>query len=139
VNGAELRARARRHLGPHFTRKQAWDSDFPVFVRGHGSYLFDSEGERYLDGLAGLFCVNIGHGRIDIAQAATKQIGTLAYASNWGMAHPPAIVCRPQASQHGPRAWSERCGRMVRGRHEVGQSVVPGKRQPRSWLNPWPI
>ena len=91
MNGAELRARARRHLGPHFTRKQAWDSDFPVFVRGHGSYLFDSEGERYLDGLAGLFCVNIGHGRIDIAQAATKQIGTLAYASNWGMAHPPAI------------------------------------------------
>jgi adenosylmethionine-8-amino-7-oxononanoate aminotransferase len=91
VNGSELRARARRHLGPHFTRKAAWDSDFPVFVRGEGSYLIDTEGERYLDGLAGLFCVNMGHGRTDIAAAATKQIGTLAYASNWGMAHPPAI------------------------------------------------
>ena len=91
MNGTELRASARRHLGPHFTRKAAWDSEFPVFVRGEGSYLIDIEGERYLDGLAGLFCVNMGHGRDDIAEAATKQIGTLAYASNWGMAHPPAI------------------------------------------------
>jgi adenosylmethionine-8-amino-7-oxononanoate aminotransferase len=91
VNGNELRARARRHLGPHFTRKPAWDSEFPIFVSGEGSYLIDTEGERYLDGLAGLFCVNMGHGRSDIASAAAEQVGTLAYASNWGMAHPPAI------------------------------------------------
>ena len=91
MNGNELRARARRHLGPHFTRKPAWDSDFPIFVRGEGSYLIDTEGDRYLDGLAGLFCVNMGHGRSDIAKAAADQVGTLAYASNWGMAHPPAI------------------------------------------------
>src|SRR5690349_1750561 len=91
VNGNELRARARRHLGPHFTRKPAWDSDFPIFVRGDGCYLIDTEGERYLDGLAGLFCVNMGHGRSDIAAAASEQVATLAYASNWGMAHPPAI------------------------------------------------
>ncbi|MGH3804936.1 MAG: aspartate aminotransferase family protein, partial [Pseudonocardiaceae bacterium] len=83
----ELRARARRHLGPHFTRKDTWESDFPVFVRGEGSYLIDTEGDRFLDGLAGLFCVNIGHGRDDIAKAASEQIGTLAYASNWGSAH----------------------------------------------------
>lgn len=70
----ELRARARRHLGPHFTRKDTWDSDFPVFVRGEGSYLIDTEGDRFLDGLAGLFCVNIGHGRDDIAKAASEQI-----------------------------------------------------------------
>ncbi|MGH4001787.1 MAG: aspartate aminotransferase family protein [Pseudonocardiaceae bacterium] len=87
----ELRAQARRHLGPHFTRKDTWESDFPVFVRGEGSYLIDTEGERFLDGLAGLFCVNIGHGRADIAAAASEQIGTLAYASNWGSAHVPAI------------------------------------------------
>ncbi|NMO03113.1 aspartate aminotransferase family protein [Gordonia sp. TBRC 11910] len=91
MNGDELRARARRHLGPHFTRKESWDSEFPVFVRGDGCYLVDTEGDRYLDGLAGLFCVNMGHGRADVAQAASDQIGTLAYASNWGMAHPPAI------------------------------------------------
>ncbi|MYW93052.1 aspartate aminotransferase family protein [Amycolatopsis rubida] len=91
MNVTELRATARRHLGPHFTRKDTWQSDFPVFVRGEGSYLVDTEGRRHLDGLAGLFCVNMGHGRADIAKAAAEQAGTLAYASNWGSAHPPSI------------------------------------------------
>jgi adenosylmethionine-8-amino-7-oxononanoate aminotransferase len=62
-----------------------------VFVRGEGSYLIDTKGQRHLDGLAGLFCVNMGHGRADIAQAAADQMGTLAYATNWGSAHQPAI------------------------------------------------
>ncbi|MFE3170573.1 aspartate aminotransferase family protein [Amycolatopsis sp. NPDC059090] len=91
MNVTELRATARRHLGPHFTRKDTWQSEFPVFVRGEGSYLIDTEGRRHLDGLAGLFCVNMGHGRADIAKAAAEQVGTLAYASNWGSAHPPSI------------------------------------------------
>ncbi|MFD2472137.1 aspartate aminotransferase family protein [Amycolatopsis silviterrae] len=91
MNVTELRASARRHLGPHFTRKDTWQSEFPVFVRGEGSYLIDTEGRRHLDGLAGLFCVNMGHGRADIAKAAADQVGTLAYASNWGSAHPPSI------------------------------------------------
>jgi adenosylmethionine-8-amino-7-oxononanoate aminotransferase len=92
VDTAALRSKARRHLGPHFTRKQAWhDAEFPVFVRGEGCHLFDADGHRFLDGLAGLFCVNMGHGRGDIVAAATKQMETLAYASNWGSAHPPAI------------------------------------------------
>ncbi|MCO4275683.1 aspartate aminotransferase family protein [Pseudarthrobacter sp. HLT3-5] len=91
MDASTLRAQARRHLGPHFTRKDTWDSEFPIFVRGEGSYLIDTEGDRYLDGLAGLFCVNMGHGRQDIAKAASEQISTLAYASNWGSAHPPAI------------------------------------------------
>ena len=92
VDTEALREKARRHLAPHFTRGAAWrDVDFPVFVRGEGCYLFDSEGRRHLDGLAGLFCVNMGHGRDDVVAAATTQMQDLAYASNWGSAHPPAI------------------------------------------------
>lgn len=91
MHDTELRAKARRHLGPHFTRKDTWESEFPVFLRGEGSYLYDTTGQRHLDGLAGLFCVNMGHGRADIAKAAADQVGTLAYASNWGSAHVPAI------------------------------------------------
>ncbi|OZM71618.1 aspartate aminotransferase family protein [Amycolatopsis antarctica] len=91
MNITELRANARRHLGPHFTRKDAWARDFPVFVRGEGCYLIDTEGRRHLDGLSGLFCVNMGHGRTDVARAAAEQIGNLGYASNWGSAHVPAI------------------------------------------------
>lgn len=88
----DLRALARAHLAPHFTRAAAWqDSQLPVLVRGQGCYVFDDSGRRYLDGLAGLFCVNIGHGRADIAAAAAKQMESLAYATNWSAAHPPSI------------------------------------------------
>ena len=91
MTATQLRATARRHLGPHFTRKDTWAGDFPVFARGEGCYLVDTEGRRHLDGLAGLFCVNMGHGRADIARAAAEQAGTLGFASNWGSAHLPAI------------------------------------------------
>ncbi|MDI3405667.1 aspartate aminotransferase family protein [Streptomyces cavernicola] len=87
-----LRAKARRHLGPHFTRKDVWqDAELPVFVRSEGCHLYDDQGRRFLDGLAGLFCVNIGHGRSDIVAAASKQMETLPYSTNWGAAHPPSI------------------------------------------------
>jgi adenosylmethionine-8-amino-7-oxononanoate aminotransferase len=91
VNTAQLRQSARNHLGPHFTRKAAWDGDFPIFTAGEGCYLTDSEGTKVLDGLAGLFCVNMGHGRQDIAEAGAAQLRTLAYAHNWSAAHPKAI------------------------------------------------
>jgi adenosylmethionine-8-amino-7-oxononanoate aminotransferase len=102
VDTAALRADARRHLGPHFTRKDQWQSDFSVFVRGEGCYLFDSEGKRFLDGLSGLFCVNLGHGRSDIVAAASKQMETLPYASNWGSAHPPAIEAATSIAELAP-------------------------------------
>jgi len=89
VTQSDIRALAQRHLLPHFTRGQVWrDADFPVIVRGEGCYLYDDRGRRFLDGLAGLFCVNIGHGRSDIAAAATKQMESLAYWTNWSAAHP---------------------------------------------------
>ena len=62
---------ARRHLWMHFTRMSAYDDhDIPIITRGEGCYVYDEHGNRYLDGLSALFCVNIGHGRADIAQAA---------------------------------------------------------------------
>lgn len=87
-----LRARAHKHLGQHFTRKDAWQSEtLPVFVRSEGCHLYDDTGRRFLDGLAGLFCVNMGHSRSDIVAAASKQMETMAYSTNWGAAHPPAV------------------------------------------------
>lgn len=91
MDTTQLRINARRHLGPHFTRRDTWAGDFPVFVAGEGCHLVDTEGQRHLDGLSGLFCVNMGHGRSDIARAGAEQMGRLAYATNWGSAHPPAI------------------------------------------------
>ena len=84
--------RARRHLLPHFTRGDAWrDNGLLVIDRGEGCYVWDEAGTEYLDGLSGLFCTNIGHGRSDLAAAAAKQMEKLAFYPNWGYAHPSAI------------------------------------------------
>jgi len=89
---SEIRSLAQQHLFPHFTRADVWnDADLPVIVRGEGCYLYDESGRRWLDGLAGLFCVNMGHGRSDIAAAATKQMEQLAYWTNWSAAHPASV------------------------------------------------
>jgi adenosylmethionine-8-amino-7-oxononanoate aminotransferase len=103
VTQPDIRAMAQRHLFPHFTRGQVWrDADLPVIVRGEGSYLYDDHGRRFLDGLAGLFCVNIGHGRTDIPAAATKQMESLAYWTNWSATHPPSAEAASMIAELAP-------------------------------------
>ena len=88
-----LSERARRHLWMHFSRMGIYDKEHevPVMVRGEGAYVWDQHGKRYLDGLAGLFTSQIGHGRTELAEAASKQMSELAYFPLWTYAHPRAI------------------------------------------------
>ena len=87
-----LQDAARRHLWMHFTRMSSYaDHDVPVMVRGEGPWVWDSKGRRYLDGLSGLFVVQVGHGRRELAEAAAHQAGQLAYFPLWSYAHPNAI------------------------------------------------
>jgi adenosylmethionine-8-amino-7-oxononanoate aminotransferase len=89
---ATLQELARRHLWLHFSRLGAFaDHDIPMFVRGEGVHLFDDTGKRYLDGLSGLFVVQIGHGRRELAEAAAAQAERLAYYPIWSAAHPAAV------------------------------------------------
>ncbi|NNG38619.1 aspartate aminotransferase family protein [Flexivirga sp. ID2601S] len=100
---ADTRALAQSHLFPHFTRGQVWrDNSLPIIERGQGCYLYDDSGRKFLDGLAGLFCVNIGHGRSDIPAAAAKQMETLAYWTNWSAAHPMAAEAAATIAGHAP-------------------------------------
>src|SRR5512134_1729618 len=63
-----------------------------VFVRGRGAVLTDISGREYIDGLAGLWNVNVGHGREELAQAAARQMTELAYYSGYtGFSNVPAI------------------------------------------------
>jgi adenosylmethionine-8-amino-7-oxononanoate aminotransferase len=87
-----LQELARRHLWMHFTRLGAYaEHEIPIISRGEGCYVYDEHGKRYLDALSALFCVNIGHGRADIAQAGADQAKELGFFTNWSYAHPPAI------------------------------------------------
>src|SRR3954464_6535682 len=89
---SELQELAKKHLWMHFTRMGAYDDhEVPVIVRGDGCYVWDEHGKRYLDGLFALFCVNVGHGRTEIGEAAAAQVKELGFFTNWSYAHPPAV------------------------------------------------
>ncbi|MEV0408259.1 aspartate aminotransferase family protein [Actinoallomurus sp. NPDC050550] len=84
---------ARDHLWLHFSKMGEYgpESPVPVIVRGEGAYVYDANGKRYLDALAGLFTNQVGHGRAELAEAAAKQAAELAFFPLWSYAHPNAI------------------------------------------------
>jgi adenosylmethionine-8-amino-7-oxononanoate aminotransferase len=83
---------AKRHLWMHFTRHGAYeDADVPIIARAEGAYVWDEKGNRYLDGLSALFCVNAGHGLTELGDAAAKQVAELDFYTLWSYAHPRAI------------------------------------------------
>jgi adenosylmethionine-8-amino-7-oxononanoate aminotransferase len=98
-----LQEAARRHLWMHFTRMSAYaDNEVPVITRGDGPYVWDSHGRRYLDGLSGLFVVQVGHGRAELADAAGKQASELAYFPLWSYAHPAAVELAERLASYAP-------------------------------------
>jgi adenosylmethionine-8-amino-7-oxononanoate aminotransferase len=98
-----LQQAAKDHLWMHFTRHSVYnDADVPVIVRGEGAYIWDSEGRRYLDALAGLFVSQLGHGRTELADAAAKQAKELAFMPLWSYAHPTAIELAERVAGHAP-------------------------------------
>jgi adenosylmethionine-8-amino-7-oxononanoate aminotransferase len=99
----QLQAMAKRHLWMHFTRMGAYDhGDVPVIERGEGCYVYDTNGKRYLDGLSALYCVNVGHGRAELGQAAADQAKRLGFYTNWSYAHPPSIELAARISDLAP-------------------------------------
>jgi adenosylmethionine-8-amino-7-oxononanoate aminotransferase len=88
-----LQELAMRHLWMHFSRMGTYGPghEIPIIVRGEGCYVYDEHGNRYLDGLAALFCVNAGHGRTELGEAAARQVEELDFYTLWSYAHPRAI------------------------------------------------
>jgi adenosylmethionine-8-amino-7-oxononanoate aminotransferase len=87
----------------HFSRMAAYEThEIPVMVRGEGAWVWDQHGKKYLDGLAGLFTSQIGHGRHELAEAGAKQASTLAYFPLWTYAHPKAIELAERIAGYAP-------------------------------------
>lgn len=103
MNTLDLQTLAREHLWMHFTRHGSYkDQPIPIIVRGDGCYVYDENGKRYLDGLSALFCVNIGHGRQEIADVASQQIKELGFFTTWSYAHPRAIELATKIAELAP-------------------------------------
>jgi adenosylmethionine-8-amino-7-oxononanoate aminotransferase len=98
-----LQEAAKRNLWLHFTRHSGYaNADIPIIVRGEGQYVYDQHGKRYLDGLAGLFVSQIGHGRRDVAEAGARQAAELAYFPLWSYAHPRAVELAERLAGYAP-------------------------------------
>ena len=103
MNNEKLQELARRHLWMHFTRLGTYkDQEIPIISHGEGCYVYDTNGKKYLDGLAGLFVSQVGHGRKEIAEAAAKQSEKLAYFPIWSYAHQPAIELAARLAKLAP-------------------------------------
>ena len=74
-----------------------------ILDKGKGSVVTDVEGKEYIDAFAGLWNVNVGFGRDELAEAAAEQIRTLAYASGYsGSSNPPAILLADRLAKLAP-------------------------------------
>lgn len=104
AGAAALRKSAQEHLWLHFSQMSDFEKrPLPIIVSGEGSYLTDVDGKTFLDGLAGLFAVQIGysHGE-EIGEAAAAQMRELPYYTNWNYAHPRAIELAEEVASLAP-------------------------------------
>jgi len=89
----ELQSLARKHLLMHFAHKSVYDNaPLGIMRKGEGAWLWDEAGHKYFDGLAGLYCVQIGysHGE-EVGETIKQQMMQLPYYTNWSWGHEPAI------------------------------------------------
>jgi adenosylmethionine-8-amino-7-oxononanoate aminotransferase len=79
------------HLWHPFTQQQGWSEEAPLLIeRAEGSHLFDTEGRRYIDGTASLWCNVHGHCHPSIDRAVGEQLGRVAHSTMLGLSHPGA-------------------------------------------------
>src|SRR5271165_6805955 len=74
-----------------FTANRQFKAHPRILVSAEGMHYTTADGRKVLDGTAGLWCVNAGHGRREIAQAVERQLQTLDYAPAFQMGHPGAF------------------------------------------------
>ncbi|MGA1457343.1 MAG: aspartate aminotransferase family protein [Arenicellales bacterium] len=91
-------------LHPFTDHKQLHQKGARIIESAEGVYLFDSDGNRLLDGMAGLWCVNVGYGRKDLAEVAKSQMEQLPYYNSFFQtAHPPVIELSALLAEVTPR------------------------------------
>ncbi|WP_028924720.1 aspartate aminotransferase family protein [Pseudonocardia acaciae] len=96
-----LQGSAAEHLMLHFSPQQV--NDLLVLERGEGPYVYDTKGRRYVDALSSLFCAQLGYSYgEEMAAAASAQLTTLAFNTNWGTAHPRAIELAERVTSLAP-------------------------------------
>jgi len=86
----------------HFTPYSEDWSKLPIIVSGEGCYVTDDKGNDYIDGLAGLFTTQVGHGRSELGEVAAKQMKELGFFPNWSFQHPRSLELAAKISDIAP-------------------------------------
>ena len=95
---------AAHHLHPFTDTKEINAQKTRVITRAEGVYVYDGDGNKLLDGMAGLWCVNVGYGRTSIADAVHRQIQQLAYYNTFFQCtHPLATELAGKLAQVTPK------------------------------------
>ncbi|MGV4792487.1 aminotransferase [Rhizobium sp. F40D2] len=92
---------AAHHLHPFADMKKLNAEGTRIIQRGEGVHIFDNRGRKYLDGFAGLWCVNIGYGRREITDAVARQMNELPYYNTFfGTSSAPATLLAQRVTSH---------------------------------------
>ena len=76
--------------------------NFGIIKEGKGIYLYDETGKKYIDGPGGMWCVNVGYGRKEIASAVSDQLLKLPYTSPWTSTTEPATILAKRIAEKTP-------------------------------------
>jgi beta-alanine--pyruvate transaminase len=85
-----------------FTANRQFKANPRMLVRAEGMHYWTADGRKILDGAAGLWCVNAGHGRKEITEAVSRQLATMEYAPSFQMGHPAAFELANRLVEHTP-------------------------------------
>ena len=98
----DIRRQARDHLLLNFTDMGEYaDAGSKIIVRGEGCEVIDDRGRRFIDGISGLFCSNLGHSYgAEIGEAAAEQLAILPFTPTWYLAHPSAARLGARLAAH---------------------------------------
>ena len=80
------------HLHPFSDNRQLKESGVRVIEKADGIYIYDNQGNKIIDGMAGLWCVNIGYGRKELGEIAKNQMDELAYYNTFFKTSHPAVI-----------------------------------------------
>jgi adenosylmethionine-8-amino-7-oxononanoate aminotransferase len=82
----------KRYIWHPFAQMRYWEAEEPLIIeRGRGSYLYDTEGNKYIDGVSSLWVNVHGHRKKEIDDAIIAQVRKISHSTFLGLTHPPAI------------------------------------------------
>jgi putrescine---pyruvate transaminase len=99
---AAVRAKDNRIVHPWEDLRRLGHNERNTIAKAEGIYIYDMRGRRYIDAPAGMWCVNVGYGRREIADAVAKQLVEMPYDSPWSFANLPSAALTERLIEYAP-------------------------------------